>query len=225
MKILLIEDDAETADYIASGLRAEGHGVQLSRDGRDGFLRALDEDFDVMIVDRMIPHLDGLALVKSVRSAGCSAPVLFLSARAAVADRVEGLVSGGDDYLTKPFAFSELSARVNALGRRPALTGEGTETRLQVADLQVDLLRQTVTRAGQAIDLQPREYRLLCFLMRHSDRVVTRTMLLEAVWDLNFDPKTNVVDTQISRLREKIDKPFETALIHTVRGVGYSLHA
>ena len=222
MKILVIEDHAETADYILSGLKQEGHLVEYAADGSDGILKALDDDYDVMVVDRMLPKLDGLSLVETARKSGSKASVIFLSAMSAVRDRVDGLEAGGDDYLTKPFAFAELSARINALGRRPSLSQEPTD--LQVADLKVDFLRHQVTRSGCEIDLQPREYRLLCFLVRNTDRVVTRTMLLEAVWDLHFDPKTNVVETHISRLRQKIDKPFGGPLIHTVRGAGYSLH-
>lgn len=222
MDILLIEDDDETADFVASGLSEEGHKVSRARDGRQGLLFALDEDFDVLVVDRMLPRLDGLSLVRAAREAGCQTPVLFLTAMASVPDRVEGLTSGGDDYLTKPFAFSELLARVNLLGRRPR--AQATPTVLSVADLTVDLQRQKVTRAGREIHLQPREFRLLAYLVQNRDRVVTRTMLLEAVWDINFDPRTNVVDTQISRLRDKIDKPFDRPLIHTVRGAGYILH-
>lgn len=222
MRVLLIEDDAETADYIASSLRALGHGVEHAADGKQGFLLALDADFDVMVVDRMLPGLDGLSLVRSVRVAGVVTPVLFLSAMGGLDDRVIGLEAGADDYLIKPFAFSELSARLTALARRPPIQTE--ETRLQVADLELDLIRHAVSRAGQDIPLQPREFQLLTFLMRHADRVVTRTMLLEAVWNFNFDPQTNVVETHISRLRTKIDRPFDHPLIHTVRGAGYSLH-
>lgn len=222
MRVLVIEDDQETADYICSSLKKSGHRVEHAADGKQGFLSALDSDFDVMVIDRMLPGLDGLSLVKAVRSAEVDTPILFLSAMAGLTDRVEGLEVGADDYLVKPFSFSELSARLEALARRPPMTVE--ETKLQVGDLEVDLLRQVAMRAGQVIALQPRELRLLCHLMRHNDRVLTRTMLLEAVWDFHFDPQTNVVETHISRLRNKIDKPFDTALIHTVRGAGYSLH-
>lgn len=222
MRVLVIEDDAETIAYIEAGLRQEGHAVDHARDGRDGFLMALDQDYDIMVIDRMLPKLDGLSLVKALRESGRTTPVLFLSAMAAVQDRVDGLTGGGDDYLTKPFAFAELSARLNALARRPTLVVEQVE--LRVADLCVDRLRQRVTRDGQTLDLQPREFRLLCYLMQNSDRVVTRTMLLEAVWDLHFDPKTNVIEAHISRLRNKVDRPFAKDLIHTVRGSGYSLH-
>lgn len=222
MRVLVVEDDRETADYICSSLRALGHMAEHAADGRQGFLLALDSDFDVMVVDRMLPGLDGLTLVKSVRSAGVATPVLFLSALGALNDRVDGLEAGADDYLVKPFAFSELSARLAALARRPPMQTE--ETLLRVADLELDLIRHSVRRAGQDIPLQPREFRLLTYLMKNADRVVTRTMLLEAVWEFNFDPNTNVVEKHISRLRNKIDKPFDRPLIHTVRGAGYSLH-
>ncbi len=223
MRILVIEDDLETADYVCTSLRALGHLAEHAVDGKAGFLMALDGDFDVMVVDRMVPGLDGLSLIKSVRAAKVECPVLVLSALGGLNDRVEGLEAGADDYLVKPFAFSELSARLSALARRPPIQAE--PTRLQVADLELDLLRHSVRRGGTDIALQPREYRLLCYLMKNADRVVTRTMLLEGVWDFHFDPKTNVVETHISRLRNKIDKPFDHDLIHTVRGAGYSLHA
>jgi len=223
MRVLVVEDNEDTADYIIRGLTQEGQSVDWARTGREGFLRALDDDFDVVVVDRMIPELDGLAMVRAIREAGNTTPVLFLSAMDGVSDRVDGLTAGGDDYLTKPFAFAELSARLQALTRRPTLKKE--ETELRVADLVVDLLRQKVSRAGRPIELQPREFRLLCYFMRHTERVVTRTMLLEAVWEFHFNPQTNVVDALVSRLRNKVDKPFDAALIHTVRGSGYSLHA
>lgn len=223
MKVLLIEDDAQTANYIRDGLTEAGHVVDHATTGTDGFVMALDASHDVMVVDRMLPGLDGLSLVKSLRSASNVTPVLFLSAMGGVDDRVDGLEAGGDDYLVKPFSFAELSARLAALVRRPAMKQEVTI--LEVADLKMDLLRRTVTRDEQPIGLQPREFVLLEYLMRNSDRVLTRTMLLENVWDFHFDPQTNVVETHISRLRNKIDKPFERALIHTVRGAGYSLHA
>lgn len=222
MRILVVEDDAETAEYIGSSLKAGGHVVDHCANGRDGFLNALDNEYDVMVIDRMLPGLDGLTLVKSIRGADVATPVLILSAMGGINDRVEGLEAGADDYLVKPFSFQELSARLSALTRRPPLKTE--ETVLRVADLEMNLIRRTVTRAGQVIDLQPREFKLLEYLMRNCDRVVTRTMLLEAVWDFHFDPKTNVVETHISRLRNKVDKPFDSELIHTVRGAGYSLH-
>lgn len=223
MRVLVIEDDQETADFICSSLKKLGNVAQHQSDGKQGFLSALDDDFDVMVIDRMLPELDGMSLVRAVRSANVQTPILFLSAMAGLTDRVDGLQAGADDYLTKPFSFSELSARLTALARRPPIAVE--ETKLQVGDLEVDLLRQVATRAGIDIVLQPRELRLLCFLMRNSDRVLTRTMLLEGVWDFHFDPHTNVVETQISRLRNKVDKPFDYPLIHTIRGIGYSLHA
>ena len=196
--------------------------VDHCANGRDGFLHALDNDYDVMVFDRMLPGLDGLTLIKSVRGAGVETPILVLSAMDGIDDRVEGLEAGSDDYLVKPFSFQELSARLAALTRRPPLKTE--ETVLHVADLEMNLIRRTVTRGGVPLDLQPREFSLLEYLMRNSGRVLTRTMLLESVWDFHFDPKTNVVETHISRLRNKVDKPFATELIHTVRGAGYSLH-
>jgi two-component system, OmpR family, response regulator len=223
MKTLLIEDDGETAAYIVNGLTEEGLVVDHARTGRDGLVLAAGESYDVMIVDRMLPGLDGLAIVKTIRGAGVKTPVLFLTTMSGVDDRVEGLEAGGDDYLVKPFAFSELLARLHALARRPPLTAK--ETTLTVADLEMDLIRRKVTRGGQTIELQPREFRLLEYLMRNSGRIVTRTMLLEQVWEFHFDPKTNVVETQISRLRAKVDKPFDIDLIHTVRGAGYRLYA
>ncbi|TBN43666.1 response regulator transcription factor [Paracoccus subflavus] len=222
MRVLVIEDDRETADYVCSSLLALGHLVDHAADGKHGFLQALDNDFDVMVIDRMLPGLDGLTLLRSLRGAGVTTPIMLLSAMDGLKDRVDGLEAGADDYLVKPFAFSELSARLSALARRPPIKTE--ETHLRVADLDLDLLRHTVCRAGQAIAVQPREFRLLAYLMRHADRVVTRTMLLESVWEFNFDPGTNIVETHISRLRNKIDKPFDRPLIHTVRGAGYSLH-
>lgn len=223
MKILVIEDDAQTADYIAHGLREQGHPVEVAATGQDGLYLAATESYDVIIVDRMLPGLDGLGIVKAARAAGVKTPVLFLTALGGVDDRVEGLEAGGDDYLLKPFAFSELLARVHALSRRPPLSAEATV--LAVSDLEMDLVRRRVRRRGRDIELQPREFKLLEVLMRNAGRVVTRTMLLERVWDFHFDPKTNVVETHISRLRTKVDKPFDEDLIHTVRGSGYSLYA
>ena len=223
MRILVIEDDPEAADYLAKGLRESGHTVDQAGDGRDGLLKAATADFDVLIVDRMLPALDGLSLVQHLRATGNTTPVLFLSALGEVDDRVKGLRVGGDDYLIKPYAFSELLARVDALGRRPS-TATGP-TRLKVADLEVDLLSRKVLRGGQPIDLQPREFQLLEILMRHPGQVMTRTMLLEKVWDYRFDPQTNVIDVHISRLRQKVDRGFEHPLIHTVRGAGYCLRA
>ncbi|MCK5362365.1 MAG: response regulator transcription factor [Gammaproteobacteria bacterium] len=223
MKILVIEDDAETAAYIANGLKEHGHTVDLAATGRDGLFLAAGEHYDLMVVDRMLPEIDGLSIVKTVRTAGIETPVLFLTALRGVDDRVTGLDAGGDDYLVKPFAFSELLARINALARRPPVTS--AETVLRVEDLEMDLLKRTVTRNGQTLDLQPREFRLLEYLLRHAGQVVTRTMLLEYVWDFHFDPHTNVVETHISRIRAKVDKPFDMPLIHTVRGAGYCLRA
>ena len=223
MRILLIEDDPETARYVCEGMKEEGHTVDHLIDGREGLMQASTGVYDAIIVDRMLPGLDGLSLVKTLRAACGKTPVLFLTSLGAVNDRVQGLEAGGDDYLTKPFAFSELLARVNALARRPPLQGE--KTKLAVADLEMDLISRTVIRNGQQIDLQPREFRLLEVLMRNAGRVVTRTMLLEQVWDFHFDPKTSVVETHISRLRAKIDRPFKAHLVHTLKGVGYSLHA
>ena len=222
MRVLLVEDHAETAQYITTSLRAQGHMVDHCDNGREGFLSALDNNYDVMVFDRMLPGLDGLTLTRSVRGAGVETPILILSAMDGIDDRVDGLEAGSDDYLVKPFSFQELSARLSALTRRPPLKTE--DTILQIADLEMNLIRRTVTRAAVTLELQPREFSLLEYLMRNAGRVLTRTMLLESVWDFHFDPKTNVVETHISRLRNKVDRPFETDLIHTVRGAGYSLH-
>jgi len=222
MRILVVEDDGETAEYICSSLSAHGHVPLHAADGKEGYLQALDNDFDVMVIDRMLPKLDGLSLVKSIRIADVPTPIIILSAMGGLNDRVEGLEAGADDYLVKPFAFSELHARITALMRRPPMQTE--DTVMRVADLELDLVRYSVERAGQPILLQPREYRLLVYLLRNTGKVLTRTMLLEAVWDFHFDPRTNVVETHISRLRNKVDKPFDSSLIHTVRGAGYSLH-
>jgi two-component system, OmpR family, response regulator len=219
MRILIIEDDRDAAQYLAKGLRESGHSPELAEDGRDGLLRAAVEPFDVLIVDRMLPNLDGLSLVQHLRKTGHATPVLFLSALGDVDDRVKGLRAGGDDYLAKPYAFSELLARIENLGRRR--NQRAAATRLKVADLELDLLSRKASRAGQAIDLQPREFQLLETLMRHAGQVMTRTMLLEQVWNYHFDPQTNVIDVHISRLRQKIDRGFEPPLIHTVRGAGY----
>ena len=223
MKILIIEDDPETAAYIANGLKEHGHTVDHAPNGWDGLFLAAGESYDVLIVDRMLPGLDGLGIVKTIRGAGVKTPVLFLTTLGGIDDRVEGLEAGGDDYLVKPFAFAELLARVNALARRPPMTT--VETTLRVADLEMDLLKRTVIRAGRRIDLQPQEFKLLEYLMRHAGRVVTRTMLLEHVWEFHFDPQTSVVETHVSRLRGKIDRGFGAELIHTVRGSGYCLRA
>jgi len=222
MKILLIEDDAETAAYVANGLREQGHVVDHAAEGRDGLFLATESPYDVMIVDRMLPGLDGLTLVKTVRGTGVKTPILFLTTCSGIEERVEGLEAGGDDYLIKPFAFSELVARVQALSRRPPLAE--VTTQLKVADLELDLLARTAARAGRDLDLKPLEFKLLEYLVRNTNRVVTRTMLLEKVWEFHFDPQTNVVETNISRLRAKVDRGFGCDLIHTVRGAGYMLH-
>ena len=223
MKILVIEDDQTTGNYIADGLREEGHVVDLIKDGRDGLIHATTGDFDVLVVDRMLPGLDGLAIIRTLRGAGNLTPSIFLTALGGVDDRIEGLNAGADDYLVKPFAFGELSARVAALLRRPQLRDDGAM--LTAGDLTMDLIRRKVMRAGQEIDLLPREFVLLEHLIRRKGRVQTRTMLLEAVWDISFDPQTNVVETHISRLRAKVDRPFPTEIIKTVRGAGYRIEA
>lgn len=224
MKVLIIEDDPETAAYIARGLHEHGHLADHAPDGRDGLLMAGGGGYDVLVVDRMLPGIDGLGLVRMLRGAGVQAPVLFLTALRGVGDRIQGLEAGGDDYLVKPFAFAELLARLNALARRPPLSD--IPTSLAVADLELDLLRRTATRAGERVELQPREFRLLEFLLRHAGRVVTRTMLLEGVWDFHFDPRTNIVETHISRLRGKLSRGGQDPeLIHTIRGSGYILRA
>jgi len=223
VKILLVEDDKETADYIGRGLKEAGHSLSIATEGRDGLFRATGEHWDLLIVDRMLPGLDGLGIVRTLRAGGNEAPVLFLTTLGGVGDRVGGLDAGADDYLTKPFAFAELVARVNALGRRPREVK--AETTLRVGDLELDLLRRTVRRGEKPVLLQPREFKLLEYLMRHAGEVVTRTMLLESVWDFHFDPRTNIVETHISRLRSKINREGVGELIHTVRGAGYSLHA
>ena len=221
MHVLLVEDDTTTADYLCRGLREEGHTVDHLSDGRDALAAASATEFDVMVLDRMLPGLDGLSLLKALRAAQITTPALFLTAMDGLQDRIEGLRAGGDDYLVKPFAFGELSARLDALARRPEIKTQ--ETTLRVGDAEMDLLRRTVQRAGQDIDLLPREFALLEALMRAKGRVLTRTMLLETVWGLTFDPQTNVVETHMSRLRAKFDKPFDRALITTVRGAGYRL--
>ncbi len=223
MHILVIEDDAGTADYLVKGLTESGYVVDRAADGREGLYMALGQDYDAMIVDRMLPGLDGLSIVQAVRAQGARTPVLILSALGEVDDRVKGLRAGGDDYLTKPYAFSELLARLEAVLRRGS--AETADRHLKVADLEMDLLSRAVRRAGKPIELQPREFKLLEYLMRHTGQVVTRTMLLEAVWDYHFDPQTNVIDVHVSRLRQKIDKGFDRPLLHTVRGAGYMLRA
>ena len=222
MRILVVEDDKDVAGFVLKWLREAGHVAEHAGNGRDGLFMATGEAFDAIILDRMLPGgVDGLRVLETLRSQDNHTPVLFLSAMAEVDDRVRGLKAGGDDYLTKPFSFAELLARVEALARR--VRNAGPETRLVVGDLEMDLLSRAVRRLNQKIDLQPREFRLLEFLMRHANQVVTRTMLLEGVWDYHFDPQTNVIDVHVSRLRQKIDKPFDTAMIHTVRNAGYML--
>jgi len=221
MRILLIEDDKQAAAYLVKGLTESGYVIDHAADGEQGLNLALSETYDVLVVDRMLPKRDGLSLIRMLRADGNATPILVLSALGEVDDRVEGLRSGGDDYLIKPYAFVELLARLDALVRRRIDTK--TVNQLKVADLELNQLNHKVSRAGQPIRLQPMELRLLEFLMRHAGQVVTRTMLLEQVWDLHFDPQTNVVDTQISRLRSKIDKDFEKPLLHTLRGIGYKL--
>jgi len=224
MRVLVVEDDREVAGFVLKGLREAGHVAEHADNGRDGLFMAASEPFDAIILDRMLPGgIDGLRVLETLRGQDNNTPVLFLSAMAQVDDRVRGLKAGGDDYLTKPFAFSELLARVEALARRGRTAGP--ETRLVAGDLDMDLLSRTVRRQGQRIDLQPREFRLLEYLIRHANQVVTRTMLLEGVWDYHFDPQTNVIDVHVSRLRQKIDKPFDKPLIHTVRSAGYMLRA
>lgn len=223
MRILVVEDDAEVRAYLERALQSEGHSVAAVEDGDAALIEAAHGDYAVAIVDRMLPGLDGLAVIRALRAMGRDVPVLVLSALGDVDHRVEGLRAGGDDYLAKPFAFSELLARVEALARRRSGTEESTT--LEVGDLQLDLLSREARRGGQRVDLQPREYSLLEYLMRHAGQVVTRTMLLEAVWDLKFDPQTNVVDVHISRLRQKIDRDHPTPLIHTIRRAGYMMRA
>jgi two-component system OmpR family response regulator len=224
MRILVVEDDKDVAGFVVKGLREAGHTVEHADNGRDGLFLAASENFDAIILDRMLPGgIDGLRLLETLRAQDNATPVVFLSALSQVDDRVKGLKAGGDDYITKPFAFAELLARVEALTRRGKT--DGPTTKLSVGDLEMDLLSRGVKRGGQKIDLQPREFRLLEYLMRHAGQVVTRTMLLEGVWDYHFDPQTNVIDVHVSRLRQKIDKPFELPLLHTVRNAGYMLRA
>ena len=222
MRILVVEDDKDVGGFIVKGLKEAGHVVEHATTGRDGLFLAASEAFDAIVLDRMLPGgVDGLRLLETLRSQGNATPVLFLSALAQVDERVKGLKAGGDDYMTKPFSFAELLARVEALTRRGR--GDGPTTKLVVADLEMDLLSRSVKRAGKKVDLQPREFRLLEYLMRHAGQVVTRTMLLEGVWDYHFDPQTNVIDVHVSRLRQKVDKPYPQPLIHTVRNAGYML--
>jgi two-component system OmpR family response regulator len=222
MRILLVEDDVHTAGFIAKGLREDGHVVDHADNGKDGLFLATTESYDAIVLDRMLPQLDGMTVLRTLRGAGSHTPVLVLTALGDVDHRVEGLRAGADDYLVKPFAYAELSARLDSLVRRGS--GGGAEpTRLRVDDLELDLLKREAVRGGRTIELQPREFRLLEYLMRQSGRVVTRTMLLEGVWDYHFDPQTNVIDVHISRLRQKIDQGFPSPLLHTVRGAGYRL--
>lgn len=223
MRVLVIEDDQETSSFVVRGLAQAGHTVDSVEDGRDGVLLGIQEQYDVVILDRMLPSLDGLSVAKALRSSGSNASILFLTALGGVNDRVQGLDAGGDDYLVKPFAFSELLARVNALGRRAPIRSE-TEV-LRSGDLEMNIATHTVTRGGDRVELLPREFHLLEVLLRNKGRIVTRAMLLERVWGLHFEPKTSVVETHISRLRARIDKPYLKPLIRTVRGSGYSIDA
>jgi two-component system OmpR family response regulator len=224
MKMLLVEDDESHAQFIMSGLKQAGHTVDHARDGMDGLFLATEEKYDVLIVDRMVPKLDGLAIIQALRSSHNKTPVLILSSLAKVEERIKGLKAGGDDYLTKPFEFGELMARVEALVRRGS-NEQSEQTVLKLDDLEMNLLTRDVSRAGKPIDLQNKEFRLLEFLMRRPDQVVTRTMLLEGVWDFHFSPNTNLIDAQMSKLRQKVDKDFKKQLIHTVRGAGYKISA
>ena len=219
MRVLLIEDDREAARYLAKALAESGHTADVAHDGQSGLVQARGTTYDILIVDRMLPELDGLSVIQTLRAEGFRTPVLILSALGDVDDRVKGLKAGGDDYLTKPYAFTELLARIEALTRR--VLSDDQDTRYQVGDLVLDRLTRQVTRGDTEILLQPREFKLLEYLMRHKGQMVTRTMLLEQVWDYHFDPQTNVIDVHISRLRSKIDKGFDRALLHTVRGAGY----
>ena len=222
MKILIVEDNERVAQFVTKGLREAGHTVEHAANGRDGLFLAAGEAHDVIVMDRMLPgNVDGLGIIEALRKAGNRTPILILSALDAVDERIKGLRAGGDDYLTKPFAFGELLARLDALGRRNS--GGETDHHLQVGDLRMDLLSRRVTRGSRAITLQPREFKLLEYLMRHANQVVTRTMLLEAVWEYNFDPQTNVVDVHISKLRQKIELDSEPALVRTVRNAGYMM--
>jgi two-component system, OmpR family, response regulator len=221
MRLLIVEDDREAAEYLRKALREAGHMAELAKDGEEGLALAQGGDFDVLVVDRMLPKRDGLSVISELRARGDKTPVLILSALGQVDDRVTGLRAGGDDYLAKPYAFSELLARIEALTRRT--TQQSGDTVYRVGDLELDRLSHRVTRAGRDVPLQPREFRLLEYLMRHAGQVVTRTMLLENVWDYHFDPQTNVIDVHVSRLRAKVDKGFDSALLHTVRGAGYMI--
>jgi two-component system OmpR family response regulator len=223
LRVLIIEDDKEVASFVEKGLDQAGWNVDRADNGKDGLFLATTENYDALVVDRMLPGVDGLTIVRTLRASKDSTPALILSALGEVDDRVEGLRAGGDDYLVKPFAFSELMARLDALIRRAQSSGESAETELVVGDLRMDLLKREVHRGDRRLDLQPREFQLLEFLMRRRGQVVTRTMLLEGVWDYHFDPQTNIIDVHISRLRSKIDRGFDKPLLHTVRGAGYRL--
>ncbi len=225
MRILIVEDDKSNAEYVRDGLIEAGHNVDVASDGMDGLYLATEQKYDALVVDRMLPKLDGLALIQALRSSGNKTPVLVLSSLAKVEERVKGLRSGGDDYMVKPFAFSELLARIETLTRRSNAVQPEQEGILQVGDLVMNLLSRSVSRGGKAIPLQNREFKLLEFLMRHANQVVTRTMLLEGVWDFYFNPQTNLIDAQVSKLRQKIDKGFDKSLIHTIRGAGYKVSA
>lgn len=225
MKILLIEDDHETANYVATGLRKAGYWVEVAADGPAGLKAARTRAHDIAVIDRMLPGMEGVDLVKTLRSDGIENPILFLTTMSGIRDRVDGLEAGADDYLTKPFALAELVARVNSLGRRTRRVGAEIKTHLRAGDIEADLTTQTVTRANQRIDLQPQEFRVLEYLMRNAGQVVTRTMLLENVWQMHFDPKTNIVESHMSRLRAKLDRGFDRNAIQTIRGAGYILRA
>jgi len=221
MRLLVIEDDPEVSSYITKGMKEAGHTIDTADNGKDGLFLATTEDYDAMIVDRMLPELDGLTIIKTIRGADNNTPALILSALGEIDDRVKGLRSGGDDYLVKPFAFAELLARIEILARRTDPSNNGQETTMTAGDLELNLLSRKVTRQGKTIDLQSREFQLLEYMLKHKGQVVTRTMLLEHVWDYHFDPQTNVIDVHISRLRGKVDKDFDTQIIRTVRGAGY----
>lgn len=221
MRLLVIEDDQEILSYITKGMKEAGHTVDTANNGKDGLFLATTENYSAMIVDRMLPELDGLTIIKTIRGAGNATPALILSALGEIDDRVKGLRSGGDDYLVKPFAFAELLARIEILGRRQNTNAQGENIKLNAGDLELNLLSRKITRSGKSIDLQSREFQLLEYMLKHKGQVVTRTMLLEHVWDYHFDPQTNVIDVHISRLRGKVDKGFNTQIIRTVRGAGY----
>ncbi len=221
MRLLIIEDDFAISAFISKGMKEAGHTVDAADNGKNGLFLATTENYDAMIVDRMLPEIDGLTIIKTLRGTGNATPALILSALGEIDDRVKGLRSGGDDYLVKPFAFSELLARIEILGRRQGASAKGEDVKLSAGDLELNLLSRKVTRAGKSIDLQSREFQLLEYMLKHKGQIVTRTMLLEQVWDYHFDPQTNVIDVHISRLRSKVDKGFETQLIRTMRGAGY----